>query len=55
MIYTIRGQRVMLDKDLAALYGVEVRVLNQANDNPSRKPRTIIKGFSNSWLITHNS
>lgn len=29
-IYTIRGQRVMLDKDLAALYGVEVRVLNQA-------------------------
>ena len=30
MIYTIRGQRVMLDKDLAALYGVEVRVLNQA-------------------------
>ena len=30
MIYTIRGQRVMLDKDLAVLYGVEVRVLNQA-------------------------
>ena len=30
MIYTIRGQRVMLDKDLSALYGVEVRVLNQA-------------------------
>lgn len=29
-IYTIRGQRVMLDKDLATLYGVEVRVLNQA-------------------------
>ena len=48
MIYTIRGQRVMLDKDLAALYGVEVRVLIQVNDNPSRKPRTIINGFSNS-------
>ena len=30
MIYTIREQRVMLDKDLAELYGVEVRVLNQA-------------------------
>ena len=29
-IYTIRGMQVMLDKDLAELYGVEVRVLNQA-------------------------
>ena len=29
-IYEIRGQRVMLDKDLALLYGVEVRALNQA-------------------------
>jgi len=30
MIYTIRGQRVMLDSDLAKLYGVETKVLNQA-------------------------
>ena len=30
MIYTIRGQRVMLDFDLATLYGVETRVLNQS-------------------------
>ena len=30
MIYEIRGQRVMLDFDLAALYHVETRVLNQA-------------------------
>jgi ORF6N domain. len=30
LIYQIRGQRVMLDGDLAALYGVEVRALNQA-------------------------
>lgn len=30
MIYTIRGLRVMLDSDLAKLYGVETRVLNQA-------------------------
>lgn len=30
MIYEIRGQRVMLDSDLAKLYGVEVRVLNQS-------------------------
>ncbi|MEK6656711.1 MAG: ORF6N domain-containing protein [Nitrospirota bacterium] len=29
-IYLIRGQKVMLDRDLAQLYGVETRVLNQA-------------------------
>lgn len=29
-IYTIRGQKVMLDSDLAELYQVEPRVLNQA-------------------------
>lgn len=29
-IYLIRGEKVMLDQDLAALYGVETRVLNQA-------------------------
>jgi hypothetical protein len=29
-IYVIRDTRVMLDKDLAELYGVETRVLNQA-------------------------
>lgn len=29
-IYEIRGQRVMLDFDLANLYGVDTRVLNQA-------------------------
>jgi hypothetical protein len=29
-IYEIRGQRVMLDLDLAQLYEVETRVLNQA-------------------------
>jgi hypothetical protein len=30
MIYVIRGQSVMLDSDLAKLYGVETKVLNQA-------------------------
>ena len=30
MIYTIRGQKVMLDSDLAMLYEVETKVLNQA-------------------------
>src|SRR5690554_2385215 len=29
-IYMIRGQRVMLDRDLAILYGVETRVLKQS-------------------------
>ena len=31
-IYEIRGQRVMLDRDLAAMYGVETKVLNQAEN-----------------------
>ena len=30
LILTIRGKQVMLDRDLARLYGVETRVLNQA-------------------------
>ncbi|HYV11492.1 MAG TPA: ORF6N domain-containing protein [Pyrinomonadaceae bacterium] len=29
-IFLIRGQKVMLDRDLAELYGVETRVLNQS-------------------------
>ena len=29
-IYFIRGQKVMLDRDLAELYGVETKVLKQA-------------------------
>jgi hypothetical protein len=30
LIFTIRGVQVMLDRDLAAVYGVETKVLNQA-------------------------
>ena len=30
LIKVIRGQQVMLDKDLATLYGVETKTLNQA-------------------------
>jgi len=38
-IYLIRGQRVMLDRDLAALYGVTTAALNQAvKRNPDRFP-----------------
>ena len=29
-IYEIRGQKVMLDRDLAELYGIETKVLKQA-------------------------
>ena len=39
MIYVIRHQKVMLDKDLAELYKVETKVLNQAvKRNISRFP-----------------
>lgn len=39
MIYTIRGQRVMLDSDLAKLYGVETKRLNeQVRRNLDRFP-----------------
>lgn len=40
LIYEIRGHRVMLDSDLAALYEVETRALNQAvKRNIERFPR----------------
>lgn len=29
-IYEIRGQRVILDKDIAQLYEIETRILNQS-------------------------
>ena len=29
LVYTIRKQRIMLDQDLAEIYGVETRVVNQ--------------------------
>ncbi len=42
LIKVIRGQQVMLDKDLAQLYGVETRALNQAvKRNIDRFPKTL--------------
>ena len=39
LIHNVRGKSVMLDKDLADLYGVETRILNQAvKRNPQRFP-----------------
>ncbi len=46
-IYSLRSQQVMLDEDLAGLYGVETRALNQAvKRNMERFP----SNFMNSIL-----
>ncbi|MDQ6764092.1 MAG: ORF6N domain-containing protein [Bacteroidota bacterium] len=46
-IYEIRGERVMLDFDLAALYEVETRVLNQAvKRNIKRFPKDFMFQFT---------
>ena len=35
----VRGQQVLLDRDVVALYGVETRVVNQAvKNNPGKFP-----------------
>jgi hypothetical protein len=36
-IYLVRGQKVMLDSDLAILYNVETRILNQAIKRSSER------------------
>ncbi len=42
-IYLIRGQKVMLDSDLAELYGVEIKALNQAvKRNKDRFPENFM-------------
>ena len=47
-IYLIRGQKVMLDSDLAELYGVETRVLNQAvSRNIERFPEDFMFQLNN--------
>jgi alkylated DNA nucleotide flippase Atl1 len=43
LIHKIRNQKVMLDSDLAEMYGVETRVLKQAvRRNPERFPDDLI-------------
>ncbi len=54
-IYHIRGKKVMIDRDLAALYGVETRVLNQAvKRNAKRFPEdfmfTLNKKEMGKWI-----
>jgi hypothetical protein len=47
-IYLIRGQKVMLDRDLAELYGVTTKVLNQAvRRNAKRFPPDFIFQLNN--------
>lgn len=46
-IYLIRGEKVMFDRDLAVLYGVETRVLNQA-------VRRNIKRFPKDFMLQLN-
>ena len=62
-IYEIRGQKVMLDRDLAEMYGVLTKVLNQAvKRNPDRFPEDFMFQLTNeetqnwkSQLVTSNS
>ena len=62
-IHTIRNLQVMLDRDLAELYGVETKVLNQAvNRNEARFPNDFMfqlskEEFENwrSQFVTSNS
>ncbi|MEA2081866.1 MAG: ORF6N domain-containing protein [Elusimicrobiota bacterium] len=51
-IYLIRGEKVMLDRDLAELYGVETRVLNQAvRRNIKRFPEDFMLSLSRSEIM----
>lgn len=46
-VLVVRGQKVLLDRDVAALYGVETKAINQAVKNNPRK-------FSEGYLIQLN-
>lgn len=47
-VVVARGQKVLLDRDVAALYGVETKAINQAVKNNPRK-------FTEGYLIQLNS
>ncbi|MEK6580978.1 MAG: ORF6N domain-containing protein [Nitrospirota bacterium] len=51
-IYLIHGQKVMLDRDLAELYEVETRVLNQAvQRNIERFPEDFMFSLSREEIM----
>jgi ORF6N domain len=55
-IRVIRGQRVLLDADLAALYGVTTKVFNQAvRRNVARFPADFLLSLTESDLISLRS
>ena len=55
-IYVIRGQKIMLDSDLANLYAVETKVLNQAvNRNIDRFPEDFMFQLADSEWETLRS
>jgi phage regulator Rha-like protein len=48
LIIVIRGERVLLDSDVAKLYGVETREINQAvKNNPNKFPKGYILSLNN--------
>ncbi|MDR2555066.1 MAG: ORF6N domain-containing protein, partial [Fibromonadaceae bacterium] len=48
LIIVIRGERVLLDSDVAKLYGVETREINQAvKNNPDKFPKGYILSLNN--------
>ncbi len=52
VIHTIRGERVILDADLAKLYGVETRVLNQAvRRNREKFPPDFLMELTNAEAV----
>jgi hypothetical protein len=56
VIYTVRGERVILDADLAKLYGVETRVLNQAvRRNREKFPPDFLLELTNAEAVNLQS
>ncbi len=55
-IYHIRGQKVMLDEDLAELYGVETKRLNEAiKRNSTRFPEDVMFQLTDNEAINLRS
>jgi hypothetical protein len=47
-VYLVRGRKIMLDKDLAEMYGVETkRLIEQVNRNPLRFPAEFMFRLTN--------
>lgn len=57
LVITVRGEKVLLDSDLASLYGVEARILNQAvTRNLTRFPEDFMFQLTpEEWASTRSS